>query len=375
MGENTLGEVRKKQADSIMEATWDGDINARVGYLYDWYHDAYKTELVNLSPKEDENKIPIDIKYIKRGNQSFGSDQVAYYIQLKPSQTCNVDYYEKAFGKYKVEFPIGLYIDIPDNKGNYNKWLIVSKADYYTTQFSTYFVLPCNKVFQYIVNEQKYYVSGTLRSKGSNTSGVSDNGVFSEVNSQEAFIVPLNNDTEKIYYNQRLLIDSYVQTEPLAWKIAKIDRNTFSGCVYAVIEQDLYNRRTDYIEKDSDGNVIGMWADYWKSSIEPEVPTTPSENDPYCKIKYNGLSPQIKVGGSYRLLDVDFFNMPESIGSWSFSVNDTTASISDLLDIDINGNKVKVKFIGDDLFIGHILTITYVNGDVSDTLELEIVGL
>lgn len=374
MGNKTLGEVRKEQSDEIMEATWDGDINTRTGYLYDWYHDIHKQELTNLYPAKDKNKMPISIKYMKRGNQSFGSDQVAYYIQLKPSQKCNVGYYSDAFGRYDTTFPIGLYIDIPDNKGKYNRWLIVSKADHYTTQFSTFFILPCNKVFQYVHEGKKYNVAGALRSKSSNASGVSEVGIMNEVNAQEAFIVPLNYDTEKIYYNQRIIIDSFVKTEPLTWKIVKIDRNTYNGCVYSAIKQDLFNEHTDYIEKDDDGNVIGMWADYWKSEIEPTTPTPPPK-DAYCKISYNSLTPQIRVGGSYRLLDVVFYHIEPSVGSWSFSVNDTEEPIGNLLDTVIDGNEVKVKFIGDDMYIGHILTIEYVNGEMSDKLELEIVGL
>ena len=59
-----LGEVRKYQSDILMEATWDGDIQSRVAYLYDFYHDDEPTKIINLSSEKSKTKITVDIKYI-----------------------------------------------------------------------------------------------------------------------------------------------------------------------------------------------------------------------------------------------------------------------------------------------------------------------
>lgn len=36
------------------------------------------------------------------------------------------------------------------------------------------------------------------------------------------------------------------------------------------IKQDNFNQHTDYVEKDANGNIIGMWADYYLDSISPK---------------------------------------------------------------------------------------------------------
>ena len=46
----TLGEVRKQQSDEIMDATWWRDIQSRVCYIYDYFHDGEKDKLRGLSP-------------------------------------------------------------------------------------------------------------------------------------------------------------------------------------------------------------------------------------------------------------------------------------------------------------------------------------
>lgn len=164
----TIGEAHKFYSDMVMEETWWRDIESQVAYLYDYYHDDYKTKFLNLDPVNDPKKVPIDIKYIAHTSQTYSKDIVTYHIQLRPSQECNVDYYKEYFeDRYGATFPNGLYVDIRDNKGRYNKWLIVAIANFYDSQFSTYEVLPCDYVFQWIINNKKYYMSGVLRSQNS----------------------------------------------------------------------------------------------------------------------------------------------------------------------------------------------------------------
>lgn len=162
------GEVRKNQTDEIEDATWWEDINSRVAYLYDFYHDKDVRKLINLDSNNDDNKTPIDIKFITNSSQTYDKDVVTHHIQLRPRQKCNVDYYEEVYSSiYNSIFPLGLYIDIPDEQGLYNRWLVVAKADYYDTQFPTFLVLPCDYTFQWIYNNTKYEMAGCLRSQNS----------------------------------------------------------------------------------------------------------------------------------------------------------------------------------------------------------------
>lgn len=162
------GREKKYDSDLIMEERWYEDIEAQTAYLYDYYHDEHITKLTDLKPSRDRKKIPIDIKYIVSSSQTFDKDQITYHIQLKPSQECNVSYYKEFFGeRYNSVFPCGLYIDIMDNKGKYNRWMVVDGANYYDPQFSTYEILPCDYVFQWIMDGKKYQVPGVLRSQNS----------------------------------------------------------------------------------------------------------------------------------------------------------------------------------------------------------------
>lgn len=172
---NTVGEIHKIQSDGVMNATWKYDINEQTAYLYDWYHDSAPTVLRDLRPFDDKNKIPIDIKFLRSSSQTYDKDGVTFRLQLRPNQECNVDYYKECFGdRYKSNYPCGLYIDIKDNDGKYNRWLVVEEADFYDPQWSTFEILPCDYVFQYMMDGMKKQVAGVLRSQNS----YNQNGCF-----------------------------------------------------------------------------------------------------------------------------------------------------------------------------------------------------
>ena len=111
-GNNTIGQIHKKQSDMIMEKTWWNDISARVGYFYDYDHDTHKRQLNNMSPEKDDYKIPMDIKFLANSSQTYSKDTITYHLQLRPSQDPNViPYYKECFGdRYGATFPVGLTI-------------------------------------------------------------------------------------------------------------------------------------------------------------------------------------------------------------------------------------------------------------------------
>ena len=168
-GNLSVGQNHKAESDMIMEATWDNDIATRVAYFYDYDHDPHITQLDDLNPVEDKNKIPVSIKYLAHTSQTLSKDEISYHLQLKPSQDENViPYYKEKFkDRYGATFPVGLYVDISDNKGKYNRWLVVAKADYNDAQFSTFELLRCDYVFQWVINGVKMQMAGVCRSQNS----------------------------------------------------------------------------------------------------------------------------------------------------------------------------------------------------------------
>lgn len=169
-GANVPGRARKMQSDAIMLNTWWQDIQAQTAYLYDIFHDigVDRFKLNDLHPEEDENKIPIDIKFIRHASQTYSKDPITYWLQLKPGQECNVDYYDAVFGKkYHATWPVGLFIDICDESNKYNKWLVVNTANYNQNQFPTWELLRCDYVFQWVHNGKRYECPGVLQSQNS----------------------------------------------------------------------------------------------------------------------------------------------------------------------------------------------------------------
>lgn len=121
-----------------------------------------------------------------------------------------------------------------------------------------------------------------------------------------------------------------------------------------------------------------MWADYYRSSIEP-APIIPDEpSDITVVISCTGKH-QLKVGGSAKTLTASFIDVDGNpseyqSGDWSFTIDGD--DVSSLLNLTpISDGKVKIVFGGDDTYINKILTATFTSGDLSSSLDLEILPL
>ena len=183
-----------------------------------------------------------------------------------------------------------------------------------------------------------------------------------------------------------MIIDAPVLSEPRAWNVSKVNRIKNEGLVMVTLAQDKYDQNRDYIELNDDGNVIGMWASYWDLSVEPTLPSEQdNQSSEYSEITYSGVSPQIKVGGSYKKFTVNFYNELGEIafktGDWSFTIDGSDASsvITTLLPSlskDLEENQIKVKFIGDADYIGKNLIVTYISASgIKSSVTMDIVGL
>lgn len=204
----------------------------------------------------------------------------------------------------------------------------------------------------------------------------------------QKFIIPANSLSEQIYYNQRFLLDNRVDVnngaEPRAWKITKINRISSNGVILATLAQDEFNPHTDYVEYEDPtdpSTIVGMWANYYgDSGVTPTEPTVPQDTV-YATITSSGVSPALKVGGGYKKYSVNFFENEEPAdfrrGNWSYIIdgNDATTLLS--FSEAVEQNQIKIKFVGDDTYIGKILMLSYTtaNGDVTATLEVPIMGL
>lgn len=150
--------------------------------------------------------------------------------------------------------------------------------------------------------------------------------------------------------------------------------------------QDLYNQHTDFIETNNEGNVIGLWADYYKENITPtDHDIVPEIVNKYSVITYSGTTPIMKVGGSYKKFTVTFYKDDEVTdfedGEWSFTIDDIDAT--DLIKVltptyssELNENQIKVKFIGSGSYIGKNIVATYTSTTgIKSSVTMDIAGL
>ena len=205
---------------------------------------------------------------------------------------------------------------------------------------------------------------------------------FTQVEDQTKFCLPLNRDTERLYYNTHLVLDANVLTEPRVWEISKINRTNSKGVVVYTCKQDLANQHTLKADYDENGNVIAWWADWNKHEIKPTPAFVPEDTPPSSitsRITCSG-KPLFKIGGSAKTFTVTFYDdenqeiADHDVGSWSWSIDGVSVP-NTLIEYVLNGNKIKIKFLGDDSYIGKILTITNTSGDVISSIDVEITAL
>lgn len=140
-----------------------------------------------------------------------------------------------------------------------------------------------------------------------------------------------------------MIIDSNLynsDAESRAWLISKINRISPDGIVRVTLAQDTYDQHNDYIERDTDGKVIGKWANYFNNVVEPipmeidDEQSIPDDSvDPNAiyvsSITCSGLR-QFKVGGSAKTFTITFKNKygeeidPEPISDWSIIIGDNS---------------------------------------------------
>lgn len=302
---------------AVMEQTWDNDVQSKVCYLYDYWHDDEVAKDHDFS-YENTKKIRIDAKFIVTQYGSLSSDQVEFHLMFKPSQKLRFDryddlyFYEENFAqKYNAEFPIGLYVDIPNDRGEYRRWLVC--AINIGNQFVKYSVLPCNHRFTWIedngLKRIKRRMWGVLRLQSSYNSGVWSTNKMTIQENQDKVWLPMNSITDKIWYkgemghNLRVVVGG-TKENPLCWQVSKVENEQPRGIQKIVLYQDFYNPKTDYYDERD-----GVWyADYYGSNDSTLKPVS-EKNDGFSEAVTCTLScstNSITVGGSFKKISALF---------------------------------------------------------------------
>lgn len=392
-GGKTIGQIHKENSDFSMEYTWDNDIQSKVCYIYDYFHDD-QPHLKDHMTYNNTTKTHIDAKFIVKTYQSIDKDQVEYYLQFKPSQKTEFTendelyYFERDYrSKYGNSDFVGLYCDIPDDKGVYRKWLIVKKE--IANQFVKYLILPINYELMWIERNGQERIKRrmwcVLRSQNSYNSGLWSDYTFTTTENQKKCWLPLNSISEKIWYtndnsqNMRVLVGAFVDN-PVAWTISKVENANEIGIQMLTLYQDFFDQHRDYVERDKTQKIIGMWADYFDLDIEP---TDPVGNTPILSSNYGKIvasTSTIKVGGSYKTLTLKFYDetndeisdfYSDAIINWTCSIDCEDYTNNPVITWHDGSlyNQKKIKFSNDRSYLNKTLNVKCVIIKDSETIE------
>ena len=393
-GAKNIGQIHKENSDFFMEETWDNDIQSKICYIYDFYHDDQPDRKDHMT-YENTTKHRIDAKFIVSKHQSIDKDQVEYHLQFRPSQPVEFDernplfyFQENYHDRYGIEFPVGMYCDIPDEKGVYRKWIIVQKED--GNQFIKYLILPCDYRLCWVEKRGHQRIKrkmwGTQRIQLSYTIGQYTDRYFTRLDNQGKLWLPLNDITENIWYsdeeskNMRVIVGAPT-SHPIAWKITKVENAKPVGIQKLTLYQDVYDQNKDYIERDESGCIVAMWADYYDITSYPIDPDDEQCENTDVACKLNTTTPLIKIGGSYKLITAEYFDSSginitdtflNNTSKWSFTIDniDVTDIISVIQDA---FNKIKIRFPNSRKYLGKLLNIRFDDSEGhTGTLELEI---
>lgn len=134
-----VGRAIKLQSDDIMDETF--------------FNDAHTVPVRVYYPHKGIDKNTY-AKFQISSKSSIVKDQEEYHVQFRT----------------KEHYPIGCYIDIPDDTDTIRTWLLVDRNE--NPQFVKYSVLPCNWTFRWIAKGKIYSCLGTIRNRNSYNSGV-----------------------------------------------------------------------------------------------------------------------------------------------------------------------------------------------------------
>ena len=377
----TIGKQIKAEADRIMDETFDLDVTTRLCYIYDYFHDDVATRDlceygVNYTPVQGSAKIPVKLKFLIKSYKSLSKDDPDYYIQFTmsdwnkviedPQNQTIVPEYFADYSRHGVHYPIGLYVDIPDDRGVYWRWLVVYED--VANQFPKFGIVRCNHQLDWIANRPdgryKRAMWGAQRTQSSYNSGIYTFDKTTVMENQTKFWLPWNSVSNEIFYNQRVIL-SMPMDVPITWQISKVENTIPKGVVSLALYQDTFNPKTDYVDK-SDPNHWRMYADYYKFPAEPEVDNAESQEEivPSGSCVVSSTTALFKVGGTWKTLTATLFDedgteiMSENY-VWSFRMGDGTDA-TNLVETKAAtaDNKIKVKFLGDESYVGQQLIAT-----------------
>lgn len=212
---------------------------------------------------------------------------------------------------------------------------------------------------------------GCTRSMKSYTAGLWIDRYMYSLDDVANLWIPLNSITQHFGYsnmigqNQRICVSAKTPV-PLTYKISKINNAKPIGIIQATLDQDNFNQHTDYVERDTKGNIVGMWANYYDNVIAPPDNHTVVVDDlPKCELA--AANQTLRIGGSYKMITASFSRNDEDLSAkyssiaktWRVLLDGEDITFSKLLTVkeDSSANAIKLKFANDRSYINKVITV------------------
>jgi hypothetical protein len=151
---------------------------------------------------------------------------------------------------------------------------------------------------------------------------------------------------------------------PLVWAVSKVEDSTPIGLITLKFTQETYSPTLDNKEL--------MLCNYYSSEIAPEDSKVEIVDRGTVSIMYNGVSPTVKVGGSYKVFTPVFSNQSATVSKWTIDdENGDISSDTNNYTIVYDDQKLKLKVAQNYLLIKKVL-IVKVYGTDGSTAELKV---
>ena len=345
------GEARRRNSQKIMDASWMRDAATKPVFVK-WVDSGL--------PVVDDDDEVLYAKYNIKQYYSVQGDEIPYLLEFRLEDMKN-----------RPDIKVGSYVYIPDETGTYAWWLLVHHDD--RPMFAQWSILKCLHTYRWCTFKDGRRIIheclGAPRLQSSYNSGVWLDYTLQVVEQQHVMIVPNNDDSRTIMYDQRFLLGDGKRYPPLAYKVSKVSPSMNGDIVSFTMTQEQYSASLDSFE-----HMIGG---YYSSTISPEVPEleeTPTVSD--LEITYSG-KPAVRAGGGFKKftiksrIDGKLVDCTEEV-NWSIDFPDGDST---QLETSATDNTFKVKCKPDYSLIGKTFTITATTKNSSKSLICEVISL
>ena len=162
------------------------------------------------------------------------------------------------------------------------------------------------------------------------------------------------------------MISDYGRKTPLCFGVGNIIDTMPIGITKFVLSQQTFDPIHDNAEL--------MLAGYYENNVEPVEPDVETELLGTAAITYSGVSPTIKVGGSFKTFTPAFSTEGVMVDKWLISDENGDISGNENYTIEHDGENLKLKVALNYNLIGTVLIVQVVGSDGSDA-ELSVEGI